>query len=50
MYIIIAYCCTPIGFVFSSFMDVIIVYRHLGKPFVVSHGSSPQIEYNKIYF
>ena len=28
MYIIIVYCCTPIGDVLSSFQDVIIVYGH----------------------
>ena len=50
MYIIIVYYCTPIGDVFSSFRDVIIVYGHWGKPFIVSWGSSPQIEYNKMYF
>ena len=28
MYMIIVYCCTPIGDVFPSFRDVIIVYGH----------------------
>ena len=50
MYTIIVYRCTIIGDVFSSFLDAIIVYGHWGKPSVVSRGSSPQVEYNKMYF
>ena len=50
MYIIIVCCCTPIGDVFTSYEDFIIVYGHWGKPSFVSRGSSPQIEYNKMYF
>ena len=50
MYIIIAYCCVPIGDVFSFFQDVIIVYGHLCKFYVVSQESIPQVEYNKMYF
>ena len=50
MYDIIVYCFTPIEDVFPSIQDVIIVYGHWGKTFVVSGGSSPQDEYNKMYF
>ena len=50
MYIIIVYCCTPIGDVFTSFQDAIIVYGHWGKPSIVSRGNSPQLKYNKMYF
>ena len=50
MYIIIVYWCTPIGYVFSSSRDVIIVYGHCGNPFVVSKWISPQVEYNQMYF
>ena len=51
-YIIIIYCCTPIGNVVPSFRDVIIVYAHWGKPYVVQHKVeyNPQVEYNKMYF
>ena len=44
MYITIVYCCTPIEDVCSSFVDVIIVYGHWGKPSVVIQGNSPQVK------
>ena len=49
MYIIIVCCCNPNGDVLPSFWDVIIVYGPWGTTSIVSWGTSPQDEYNKVY-
>ena len=41
MYTIIVCCCTPIRDVFTSFQEVIIVYRPWGKTSIVSRGKKP---------
>ena len=50
MYIIIVYCCTPIGYVFTFFQDAIIFYGPWGTTSIVIRGSSPQFNIMKCIF